>query len=178
MRGLGDSYDERIRELYVERGLTLRQIATQVPLSYQSVRDRLVLMGVPRRGARGGMTPIKEYDEQIIYLYERGWTLHQISRKLPVSPMTVKRRLLENGVPLRPRGGAHIQVEWSEYERTKALYVDRDMSLLEVAAELGLSADAVRERLLRMGVPLRPKGGGSHKRTRRRARARELADPL
>jgi transposase len=49
------------------------------------------------------------------------------------------------------------------------LYEDEGKSIRQIAAELGVTFQAVQSLLARMGVPRRPRGGntGSHSRHRR-----------
>jgi hypothetical protein len=53
--------------------------------------------------------------------------------------------------------------------RVRALYEDEGMSIRHIAAELGVTFQAVQSLLARMGVPRRPPGGntGSHGHRRR-----------
>lgn len=46
-----------------------------------------------------------EQIEEAARLYEAGWTLAKISKRMRVSPDTVRLRLIEHGVAMRPRGG-------------------------------------------------------------------------
>jgi DNA-binding Lrp family transcriptional regulator len=55
-------------------------------------------------------------------------------------------------------------VTMAEYERTRSLYVDQRMTLEEVGKVLGLRPSSVLERLERMGVPRRSRGGVSHRK--------------
>jgi len=49
------------------------------------------------------------------------------------------------------------------------MYEDEGKSIRQIAAELGVTFQAVQSLLVRMGVPRRPRGGntGSHSRHRR-----------
>lgn len=57
--------------------------------------------GVTMRGT--GLTP--EQIDEAVKLYEDGWSLARIGKHLGVNDMTVRSRLLERGVKLRPRPG-------------------------------------------------------------------------
>jgi transposase len=53
-------------------------------------------------------------------------------------------------------------------DRVRAMYQDEGKSIRQIAAELGVTFQAVQSLLARMGVPRRPRGGntGSHSRHR------------
>jgi DNA invertase Pin-like site-specific DNA recombinase len=105
-----------------------------------------------------GPPPITQYDDEILALYDSGLSPERISKQLPISVSTIRRRLRAHKVPFRGRGtGVHRRLPHDEYERTVRLYVDEKLSIELVAQRLGLSDTTVYHRLRRAGV-LRPRG--------------------
>jgi predicted DNA-binding protein YlxM (UPF0122 family) len=160
-RAIGDRFDAEIRRLYVDERLSLREISHRVPVSSSHAGNRLREMGVPLRPAKGskknGRVTYTGHDAEIRYLYEHEWSITQISKKVPLSRSSVRRRLVAMGVRLRPQGpgGGKVRVPLADYRRIESLYWDQDMTIEEVAAEMGLSRQAVYMRMVRTGIPRR-----------------------
>jgi DNA-binding CsgD family transcriptional regulator len=81
-------------------GITVVELAKQFGISKQAAHKILRRNGVATRLA--GLDP-KQVDEAAM-LYRTGWTLAKIGRHMKVSPETVRQRLLERGVQMRPKG--------------------------------------------------------------------------
>lgn len=95
---------------------------------------------------------ITQFTDEIVHRYtERFESLSVIAAALHVAPMTVRRRLIEQGVRMRPQGGNVPELPHYEYDRTVALY-RTGMSHAGVAAVMGISESAVRGRLAYAGV--------------------------
>lgn len=67
---------DRLRELYVVKGMTMKQVATTLYVSYTTVRRNMVFHGIPIRGP--GVVQLRtsqskewaKYDARIIWLKE------------------------------------------------------------------------------------------------------------
>ena len=95
-----------VREMYVDAGLTLRQIEEITGTPYSTIRDRLSREGVdlrPKGGARGRL----KHDEYIktAFMYERlGLSVTEIAEILGLAHDSVCNRLRRHGVEMRSRG--------------------------------------------------------------------------
>jgi DNA-binding CsgD family transcriptional regulator len=141
--GLEPLTRELLVELYVEQRLTMAEVAERVGGSASRVGAALDQHGIPRRprGSRSlpGLQPLSR--EVLIELYanERLGSV-SIARRLGGHPSRILHALDRFGIPVRarPRPG-DIDVE-----RLAELYVERRMSLEEVADALGVSVNQVR----------------------------------
>lgn len=99
--------DQLLTALYVEQGLTLRQIATQLGVStgYLSRRVRELAL-VKRPGRFGSRTGYGRDDlgQRAADLYGQGLGVGQVGRQLGVSGTTIVRALHEARIPLRGGG--------------------------------------------------------------------------
>jgi IS30 family transposase len=112
-------------------------------------------------GTTGRYFPIDR--AQLIDLYvEQGLTLAQVGHKLGVSPFTVRRRMLEHGIPIRRRGTRPEHAE--RYQQpakvlNRRLLVERHpkqrMAMTEIARQTGFSDTTLRRFLQIYDVPLR-----------------------
>ncbi|WP_143448408.1 helix-turn-helix domain-containing protein [Kineosporia sp. A_224] len=95
-----------------------------------------------------------ELVEQLRTRWEAGELQAQIAEALCVSVATVQRLRRKHGIERR-----HQAVDG---EAAVRLYVEDGLSLEDVGARLGTSSAAVRYRLLKAGVTLRPAGRTAH----------------
>jgi hypothetical protein len=104
--GLVDVADDReIVGAYTETR-SLRAVAAQLGIGVETARRRLVAAGLELPG-RGRPAPMDDGNRRIGVLvrrYEAGETLAAIASDVGMAPNSVRRRLLEAGVVLRPRG--------------------------------------------------------------------------
>jgi hypothetical protein len=84
-----------------EAGATVYQLGRQFGIARQTVSKILHRHGVIMRMA--GLTPSQI--EEAARLYEGDWSLAQVGMHMEVSSDTVRLRLLERGVRMRPRPG-------------------------------------------------------------------------
>lgn len=98
--------DDAIVRLYADLGSS-EAVAVRARCSSQTVRDILRQNGVPIAG-RGGHK--QSYDLTVAEMAERytaGMSLWQISRRAGCAPSTVRNRLRECGILLRPNSWAN-----------------------------------------------------------------------
>jgi predicted DNA-binding protein YlxM (UPF0122 family) len=84
-----------------EDWLSLKDLASAFSIDRRTVGNHLKRRGIASRGR-------KLTDEQIVQaveLYRRGWSLARIAECLGVYPQSVRYRLLQRDVTLRPRPG-------------------------------------------------------------------------
>ena len=150
--------DAFLIRLYVVEGLTMQQIADRpdVPVSLNTIWRRLRAAGVEIRPA--GFRRAEVDDELIIRLYVvEGLSCEQIAAREDVDchAGTVRRRLIDAGVEMRPAGGVRAEVdrEWLE-ERYLA-----GESMNSLAEQADVSDSTIFKLLREMGVPTREKTG-------------------
>jgi DNA-directed RNA polymerase specialized sigma24 family protein len=100
----------RIERLIVDNyrgGLTIREIASVISLSFDTVRQVLKRAGVERRAAKQPYAH-SQHDDQIKRLYLDNYSTRDIARKLNLTQATVHRYLKRMKVPLRDRVEAII----------------------------------------------------------------------
>lgn len=99
--------DEALRELYVERGLTLRELCALFGVSDEYLRKRLRECGLAKRP--GSFVPRLARDRAEVTadaaeLYEAGHGLREVGEALGISSSEVRELLHEAGVTVRPPG--------------------------------------------------------------------------
>ena len=99
--------DEALRELYVERGLTLRELRAVLGVSDEYLRKRLRECGLAKRP--GSFVPKLARDRAEVTadaaeLYEAGHGLREVGEALGISSTEVRELLHESGVAVRPPG--------------------------------------------------------------------------
>ena len=154
-----------LRELYIDRQLTTREVAAELGVSKERVIRALAGAGIPRRprsvrrptGNRAAVT-----DAALADVYHRqGMTIAQAAAHFGVSDEYLRRRITEAGLTRRP-GTFAPRSAWAPDElqaRVVALY-GTGMTMREVGARLGVSSGTVSNVLHAAKAPVRP-GGGS-----------------
>lgn len=94
---------EELIDLYVVRGLEVRDIARQLDCSLVSVYEILKEKGIPLRDYRRTRRDVK--DEAIVDLYiKHKLSLAKVAKRLGCSAMLIHTRLKKLGIPRRPCG--------------------------------------------------------------------------
>lgn len=99
--------DELLTQLYVDDGLTLRQIAARLSVTSTYVSRRVRELRLTRRPGRFGPRAggdRAELRDKAAELYEQGLNLRQVAEQLGVSSVTVTKVLHEAQVPMRRPG--------------------------------------------------------------------------
>jgi len=155
---------ERLRALYVEQRLTVREVGAELGMSHNRVIRELALAGIPRRSRHERRPRDRRAEvtrEALAELYvRRGLSVRELTTQLGVSEEYVRKRLRECGFAKR-RGTFRPKLGRSRGEiisDAAHLYVEVGMSLRDVAAELNVSSTLVREMLHEAGVTVRPPG--------------------
>lgn len=159
---------ERIREMYVEMGISTTDIAAELGRTTEFVWRHLKEMGVKLDG-KSRPRPRLPYDvlERTAELYRSGMTMAEVGRETGVSTSTVWYRLRQFGqerrtsaetVSSRPRPRTRHDL----HEMVVVVRLYRSgLSLAQVSAETGMPPSKVRRRLL---------WAGERRRTWRQAR--------
>ena len=162
--GAGHGWADDVAVLFLEHGLSIRDIARRLGISRRRARAALTARGVPvpprgvgraRPDARLRDAPGLEEQLRRLY-YDAGLTRSEVARRLGLSEGLVRSRLAEFGIRTRTRGG------YNREDRTEvnvsqlvSLYRDRELTADQVAAELGLSRAVVLRAAHDHGVPVR-----------------------
>ncbi|MGH9065403.1 MAG: hypothetical protein ACRD0L_15810 [Acidimicrobiales bacterium] len=122
-------------------------------MSRDTVADRMRRHDVAVRPRPEGLSR-----QRLVDLYvEEALTIDQVAARLGCSVGTARSGLRRYGIPLRPR--PRPRTKPLERDQIIERYVDRGLSLVETAAELGCSPSTVREAMLDHHIPRRRRGG-------------------
>lgn len=98
--------DERtLRKLYLRLG-SVPAVATELGVAYETARRWLLSAGVELRAKGRPSGRAQRLDSsKLAELYAGGLSIADLGKRFAVSPATVRARLIEAGVELRPRPG-------------------------------------------------------------------------
>ena len=168
----------RLRRLYVDRRLTVAEVADTLGIPRARVQRELVLAGVglrsnhhrPPRGKRAALTDARL---ERLYLKQR-LSIQAIAERTGVSTLYVQKRLREVGLVKRLGSFTpHCPIPPDELRRRAAELYETGLSMHSVGRELGVSGQTVRRALHEARVPVRRSGPRSHEEP-----ARTLVDDL
>ena len=147
----GEHLTERDTEairLYVEEGLTLKEVGARLGVSPSTVWGVLQKAAVTRRRAN-----VTERNDEIARLYAEGdLTLKEIGERFSLSKERVRQIATRAGVPRKkggrtPRGGRRYALVprdmWKYKQEIIHLYVDKRLSLKEIGERFGRSHVAI-----------------------------------
>jgi transposase-like protein len=139
-----DPDPEVLRRLYVHDGRTEREIARLLSISQAHLAASLADAGIERRTVRR-LCPVDA--QTLAELFSLGATVASLSRRFDAASATVQRWLADAGLlPPDPR---------IDHARLRRLYVDRRLTVAEVAQTLGIPRARVQRELVLAGVALR-----------------------
>jgi transposase/predicted DNA-binding protein YlxM (UPF0122 family) len=150
---------ELLRSLYLDQGQGIAEIAAALGVSQSQVRADLTRHGIHR--PRGHAPKLAALDpDRLEDLYVAcHLTLERVARELGCSLDRVTKGLRAAGIAIRPRKGQGNDAPRPiPRDALEDLYVTKDLSLNDVAAKLGTSADRVRDALRSFGIPIRRAG--------------------
>jgi transposase len=120
---------QELRDLYLEQGRTLEQIARMFHTSGPAVGEWLDLAGIPVKPRTTRATRTRLDPRQVRELYEqRHWSSTEIAAHLDTTPALVLRTLHEHDVPVR-RGPSRRPAH-PDAARLTALYEDPEVQAL------------------------------------------------
>jgi transposase-like protein len=138
---------DTLRRLYLDEGLTAKEVAARIGMTEKAVSNRLRRAGINRN-----RTPQAVTDQTVRALYEDGLSIRAIAAELGMHQRSVWRHLGQAGVELRPRGKPGVELSRRQLEQ---LYVRDGLSLAEVARRFEVDPHAVARNLDRYGIPRR-----------------------
>jgi len=155
---------DRLRDLYLGRGLSTRQIAKEVEMDRHTITHLLHEAGVevrPRGAGRARPTRrIHDPSDLPCLLYElyicQRLTSKQVGARLRMSERTVRDRLHEFGIPVRTRGWANREDRTVlSIDTVESMYVEDGRSAQEIARQFGTSCHVVLRMAHDHGWPVR-----------------------
>lgn len=152
---------------------SLETAAAQLDTTIDVVRHLLLQHPLPHRAAtryvRSRIRSTLSRTEFVQLYEEQRLALHEIAAQLGVSRGSVARIAREYGIPLRPVGrtAPQVDVEWLREQ-----YVVRHRTLPDIARELDVPTMTLNRWAHQYAIPLRPRGGGSHRGKPRQAPGR------
>jgi transposase-like protein len=150
---------ESLVRLYFEENLSAKNIGDRFGINPASVTRRLHKAGYHLRPPGGQPVQSLVANETLkqLYFHEK-LSLKQVGARTGIGYFTVRSRLIKAGYKLRPRKKGQLE-RWAVPIKTAIkLYCEEKLTLAQCATELNVSAETVRDILLKAGCPLRPRG--------------------
>jgi transposase len=164
-RALTPAQQDEVCRLYVEEGMTAKEIGRQYYCCDATILKTLDMRGIARRRfedyprEKRAVRPNALSDEQIEqvcwYYEELLMATGDIAKMFHIHPTTVRGYLRANGVPIRRKGGSRRKLPLAERDRVRKMYEEDMMSVGEIGEALGLHYSTVHTRLKSMGIPMR-----------------------
>jgi DNA-binding CsgD family transcriptional regulator/AraC-like DNA-binding protein len=141
---------EQAKDLYLNKGMTLGEVAQFLGTHYEAVRQKLHSLGVVRtKKVKVNVNLI-----QLKLLWESdNYTLAELAKHFNVSIPTIKRRL--RTIKARHRYAWNYSHENPINQRIIKLYTNDHLSTMEIGKLIHLSEETVRRRLHRLSITLR-----------------------
>lgn len=127
--------EELLRDLYWERGLSLKAVAKQCHTSVDTVFARMKRFNIPRRPKRTSPARLAFITKELLIdLYEiKGLARREIAKNLSVSETTIHRRLVEFDIQIRNRSEAiAIRGKHGKWQNMGILYQRQGYVLVRV----------------------------------------------
>ncbi|WP_435598429.1 hypothetical protein [Streptomyces anulatus] len=151
--GMSEPPAEVLIPLLYGSGLSLHRVASLCRRGPKTTRRILVNAGVQIRRP-GTKKSKRRKPPNVVELYQIGLPLSQCARIAKRRTCTIRRQIVEAGVPIRARGPALAKPP------TLVQLYRRGLSFAHCGAILGISPSTARNRLLKAGITPRPQGGG------------------
>ncbi|MBG0818994.1 helix-turn-helix domain-containing protein [Planomonospora sp. ID82291] len=146
--------------LYLEDGLSVRQIGQRLGWSHTTIHEALVGAGVPLRArGRGGRRIPDQTRQEIVAAYVAGESLRSLLARHQVAAQTIRNIVTEAGVPLR-KGGC-VRAGKARFDRQAAARLAEDgWTAPAIAILMGFSEGHVRRVLRGLGYGRAPLPAG------------------
>lgn len=112
-----EKYKEKIRFLYYEKGLSLKDVASEIGVCTSTIRENMIEWNMPRRGKQREIIKPSEKKLKELYIHKK-LTIQKISKLLEVSQTPVFKWLHEYNIPIRKF--KYKKYNFSEDPREKA----------------------------------------------------------
>lgn len=146
---------EKIKDLYLNQGVTIEKIAPLVHISRPTVSRVLKSEGtqVPRKSPRD----LKE----ILHMYhELGWKASRIARHFGCTERIIFHQIMGSGATRRSMRPPLDPV------KIKEMYVDQGIGTVRISEYFHINRNAILKILLEEGVEIRPRGRARTRRSR------------
>ena len=169
-------FKETLEDLYTDQGLTPSQIADHLGVSFSIVSKALRRYNFPllRKTSVVRNKPIDSAWLQDQFVTHKR-SLKSIGDEVGCTAHAIRRRLLEDGVPMRTQGG---QIPITDRDWLMEELWHKNRTLTEIAAERSCGLAYLRREMRRLQIPQKPKalrmansiatGYGTAQRRRRR----------
>ncbi len=146
---------EKIKDLYLNQGMTIEKIAPTVHINRPTVSRVLKSEGtqVPRR-------PERDLKEILHMYHEFGWKASRIARHFGCTERAIFHQIMNSGVTRRSMRPQLDPV------KIKEMYVDREMGIDKVVAHFQSNRPLILKILRDLGVETRKRGRASTRRSR------------
>lgn len=155
--------DERVlRDLYHNQGLSMEQVADELGCAYRTVFNWMEKHSIERRPQWQEMEGPWRDKETLEKLYtEEKLSALEIAEKYDCNKKTIYNWLDRHNIPTRP--STHdIDNGWRDAELMRELYVDHDMTDVEIAGKLGTLPGTITKWRLRHGIETKYVHGQEH----------------
>lgn len=148
--------EERLRELYWGKRMSMREIAERFGCDYSTVYRWMDRNGIERRGDGGRDTRAKYENEDWLRTeyVEREKSTIQIAKEQGCGDEVIRQRLIEYGIERRDNA-PNPEAKYRDEELMRRLYLDEGKSTQGIAEQLGYSKATIRRWLHRHGIPVR-----------------------
>lgn len=136
---------DRLRSLYIEEDLTTREVGEKLGCSRKTVENWLKRHDIEKSKSW-------EDEEQLRPLRQQGMSEGDIADELDCSQGTVHNWLNKFGIETNR---TRTERPWHDEETLRELYVESEMTMGEVASELGCGRQAIEEWIHRHGIETR-----------------------
>ncbi len=136
---------DRLRSLYIDEGLTTREAGEKLGCSRKTVENWLKKHDIEK-------SKPWEDEERLRSLRRRGMSESDISDELDCSQGTVHNRLRKFGIDT---SRTRTEQPWHDEETLRELYVESELTMDEVASELGCGRQAIEDWIHRHGIETR-----------------------
>lgn len=137
--------EQLLRELYIERELSQREIATELGCSRKTVGNWLDRFGINRE--RPWRNP-----ERLSELRQQGLSLSEIGERLGTCQSNISRWMREFDLDTSRLSSDE---PWHDEERLRELYWEEELDMQEIAEELGCSRITVQEWMDKLDIETR-----------------------
>ena len=146
-----DLNDEEIKKLYIEKGLSTKQISEKLGANRRTISMRLRKQGIKVQNKRI-RDDLDNEEIKKLYIEEKLSTV-QISKKLRVNYTTISRKLKKQGIKVQDK---RIRDDLDD-EEIRKLYIKEELSTKQIGEKLGTNATTISERLKKQGVKVQSK---------------------
>lgn len=148
---------QHLWECYVNRGMTIQEIADAMNTSYPTVHTWLDKFGIERRESGEYQTPelLKNADWLQTQYWGKKRSMGEIAAEVGCSRNAVSNALDRHGIEKRENINPQARKVLSDAETLRELYVEEHKSQSDIADELGCSQTTVGEWLHRHNIETR-----------------------